>query len=111
MSYDPDNFSALANTAGGYYEINQPDAAIEYAIRAIRRCPTPSEFFVVGSAYAKKGDKKRALSWLEAAIKGGLFEQYPGSNWGSHTVRQAIEENFAPLRNDPAYVSLMQQLP
>lgn len=111
LSYDPDNFSTLANTAGAYYELNQPDPAIEYAIRAIRRCPDPSVYFAVASAYVKKGDKERAFSWLRAAIRGGLAEQRPGQSWGSATVRQAIEENFAPLRNDSVYVSLMRELP
>lgn len=111
LSYDPDNFSSLHNTAGAYYELNQPDAAIEYAIRAIRRCPTPDIYFVVASAYVKKGDKERAFSWLRAAIKGGLADQRSGPSWGSYTVRQAIEDNFAPLQNDPVYVSLLRELP
>ncbi|MBI3300647.1 MAG: tetratricopeptide repeat protein [Deltaproteobacteria bacterium] len=98
LTIDPDNFAALFNLAGAYYELNQPDTTIEYAIRAIRRNADPGLYFVVASAYVKKGDKERAFSWLERAIKGGFAD------------RAMIQENFATLQNEPVYRALMQRL-
>lgn len=98
LTIDPDNFSALFNLAGAYYELNQPDTAIEYSIRAIRRNAQSGMYFVVASAYVKKGDRQRAFSWLGKAIEGGF------------TDRGMIQENFATFQNDPVYHALIQKL-
>jgi len=95
LGYDPENFQALFNQAGCLYELGILDRSIERALRAIQKIPHPALYFVVGSCYVKLGDRTRALAWLAAAVKGGFRDL------------QMIQENFAPLRNDPDYLAIV----
>jgi len=60
----------------------------------------PGAFYYLASAYALNGDKKKALQALQTAIQKGFAD------------REAIVTNaaFESLRNDPAYVEMIQEL-
>jgi hypothetical protein len=94
----PDFIEVLMGLARAYHASHQPNSAIEYATQTIQRCALPEAYFIVASSFLQKGDKKRALAWLDVSLQGGFRE------------RQRIEEHFSTLKNDPTYVALLQKI-
>jgi hypothetical protein len=94
----PDFLEVLMGLARAHHEMHQPNPAIEHATRAIERCALPEAYFIVASSFLQKGDKKRALAWLDVSLQGGFRE------------RQRIETHFSTLKNDPMYVALLRRL-
>lgn len=97
LQVGPDFIETLMGLARAYHASHQPNPAIDYATRTIQRCALPEAYFIVASSFLMKGDKKRALAWLDVSLQGGFRE------------RQRIEEYFSPLKNDPAYVALLRR--
>src|SRR5262249_42626092 len=64
----PNNGRAWRNLALAYQHLKEWDRAIDANRRALEVDPAnPSPLFSLGVAYAVKGNKKQAFSWLEKA--------------------------------------------
>ena len=97
LTLDPDNYGALANVAGGYYETNRLSDSLNLALKAIRIFPDSNVYFIVASTFVKAGERDRAFAWLDQAVRGGFSEP------------SMIQANFGAFRDDPRYTALMQQ--
>jgi hypothetical protein len=97
LKIDGRNFEALTNLAGAYYELRELDNALQYAAKALQRIAAPGVFFIVASAYARKGERDEALAWLEKSLQGGFAET------------TMIRENFKRYESEAAYMSLLER--
>ncbi len=86
LTIDPQDWGAFLMLANSYNGVGNPDKSLEYAAKALDKVRYNVLFAIVADAYGKKGDKYKAFSWLEKALKGGFtmskenfdktFEQY-----------------------------------
>ena len=72
LQLDPEYYCASYMMANAYNGLNQPDKAIEFAVKGLQKFPYNLLYAITAEAYSKKGDKNKALLWLEGAFKGGF---------------------------------------
>jgi len=98
LQLDPQYYSASYITANVYNGLNQPDKALEYALKGLQKFPYNLLYAITAESYAKKGDKNRTLLWLEGAFKGGF-----------RAKKEEIDESVFQFATDPEYLALLQK--
>lgn len=96
LSLDPEDWYAFLMMSSCYNELNQPDQALEYAAKALKRIRYNALYAIVGVAYGAKGERDKFLTWLEKAVDGG-----------SPLNPKALDKSFPQYRDDPRYKAIM----
>gem|GEM_PF-5930732 len=102
LAIDPQNWRAFLMLANHYSGVGNHDKSLVYAAAALRCIRYNALFVIVADAYGKKGNKEKALLWLETGLKGGYAI--------SHKVnRKDFDEQFSQYRNDSQYNALLKK--
>ena len=94
----PQYYDASFRIANSYNQINQPDKALEWALKGLQQFRYNTLYEIAAEAYSKKGDELRMLTWLEGALKSGFKSN-----------REDLDRNFSQYKDDPRYLSLLQK--
>jgi len=103
LSKLPNCFMALANTAGAYAGLNNPEKSLYYGIKAFQKVPYPVFFETIAYLFALDDNKNEALFWLEKYLKSGIAT--PRDIEDIKTEAFA----FAKYKNDPDFISLLEK--
>jgi len=98
LAIDPEDWSAFLMLANSYNGVGSPDKSLEYALKALEKVRYKVLFAIVAEAYGKKGNKDKALLWLERALRGGF-------TMGAEN----FFKNSPQYSNDPEYNALLRK--
>ncbi|MDJ0652655.1 MAG: tetratricopeptide repeat protein [Xanthomonadales bacterium] len=102
LEWYPDDTRALHLGAGSLIVLGQTERAIRWLNRAVEIDPTDSVvLYNLACNYATLGDVEKAFEYLEQSVEHGTVS----AAWMRN------DEDLAPLRGDPRFDRLLQNLP
>jgi adenylate cyclase len=101
LAFNPDDARALYMGANGLVALGRCHEGRRWAERALEIRPNDGMLlYNIGCVYSMLGCAKEAIACLQRAVCNGVREK----GWFEH------DDNLDPLRADPEFIALMQQL-